>query len=60
MLSRLYARVTAATAATRIGEDQRTVPEERDVASDEIDRAFDGFLQSLQNGSAASALPESP
>ena len=59
MLSRLLSVAAAATAASLMGDDQRSGSQGRTMPSDSDDGSFDGFLQALQNGRIASALRQS-
>ena len=59
MLSRLLSVAAAATAASLMGDDQRSNTQGRATLSDSDDGSFDGFLQALQNGRIASALRQS-
>ena len=59
MLSRLLSVAAAATAASLMGDDQRSGNHGRTTPADSDDGSFDGFLQALQNGRIASALRQS-
>ena len=59
MLSRLLSVAAAATAASLMGDDQRSGSHGRATPADSDDGSFDGFLQALQNGRIASALRQS-